>query len=107
MKKAKGKGNKARSKNKQKDSWTVKEKVARLLEIPQDVVSDRPKITTVGRKEVFVENYRGIIEFNNEIVRINSNHGVIRITGKNMRIREITSEDIIICGDIDNIDYVV
>lgn len=92
---------------KKKEKATVKEKVARMLEIPEEVVSDRPKITTVGRKEVFVENYRGIIEFTNEIVRINSNYGVITITGKNMKIREITNEDIIITGDIDNIDYVV
>lgn len=90
-----------------KESDSVKEKVAKILEIPEEIVSDRPKITTVGRKEVFVENYRGIIEFTNEIVRINSNYGIITITGKNMKIREITNEDIIIIGDIDNIDYVV
>jgi len=90
-----------------KETDTVKEKVARMLEIPEEVVSDRPKITTVGRKEVFIENYRGIIEFTNEIVRINSNYGIITITGKNMKIREITNEDIIITGNIDNIDYAV
>ncbi|HZK27332.1 MAG TPA: sporulation protein YqfC [Thermoclostridium sp.] len=92
---------------KKKDSVTVKEKVAKMLEIPEEVVSDRPKITTIGRKEVFVENYRAIIEFTNEIVKINSNYGVITITGKNMKIREITNEDIIIIGDIENIEYVV
>lgn len=81
--------------------------MAKLLEIPDEVVSDRPKITTVGRREVFVENYKGIIEFSNEIVKINTNYGIITITGKNMKIREITSEDIIIFGDIDNIDYLV
>ena len=81
-----------------KEAATVREKVAKMLEIPEEVVSDRPKITTVGRKEVFVENYRGIIEFTNEIVRINSNYGIITITGKNMKIREITNEDIIITG---------
>ena len=90
-----------------KEAATVREKVAKMLEIPEEVVSDRPKITTVGRKEVFVENYRGIIAFTNEIVRINSNYGIITITGKNMKRREITNEDIIITGDIDNIDYVV
>jgi len=95
------------SEKKGKDSYTVREKVAKMLEIPEEVVSDRPKITTVGWKEVFIENYRGIIEFTNEIVRINSNYGVITITGKNMKIREITSEDVIITGDIENIDYVV
>lgn len=92
---------------KKKESLTAREKVAKLLEIPDEVVSDRPKITTVGRREVFVENYKGILEFSNEIVKINTHYGVITITGKNMKIREITSEDIIIFGDIDNIDYLV
>jgi sporulation protein YqfC len=89
-----------------KDSVTIKEKVSKLLEIPDEVATDRPKITTMGRKEVFVENYKGIIEFTNEIVRINSNHGVITITGHNMKIKEITCDDIIIVGDIENIDYI-
>ncbi|NLN64823.1 MAG: sporulation protein YqfC [Clostridiaceae bacterium] len=92
---------------KKKESRTVREKLARILEIPEEIVSDHPKITSIGRKEVFVENYKGIIEFSNEIIRINSNYGIIAITGKNMKIREITSEGIIIYGDIDNIDYVV
>jgi len=90
---------------KKKESLTVKEKVAKMLEIPNEVVSDRPRITTVGKREVFVENYKGILEFSNEIVRIKSNYGIITITGKNMKIREITSEDMIICGNIENIDY--
>ncbi len=98
---------KKNSLKKKKDALTAREKMAKLLEIPDEVVSDRPKITTVGRREVFVENYKGIIEFSNEIVKINTNYGIITITGKNMKIREITSEDIIIFGDIDNIDYLV
>lgn len=89
-----------------KESVSIKEKVSKLLEIPDEVATDRPKITTMGKKEVFVENYKGIIEFTNEIVRINSNHGVITITGQNMKIKEITCDDIIIVGDIGNIDYV-
>ncbi len=93
------------STKKKKDSLTVKEKMAKMLEIPSEVVSDRPRITTVGKREVFVENYKGILEFSNEIVRISSNYGIITIIGKNMKIREITSEDIIIYGSIENIDY--
>lgn len=98
---------KDRPEKKKKDKLTVKEKVAKLLEIPGEIVSDRPKITTVGRREVYVENYKSIVAFSEELVKINSQHGMITITGKNMKIREITSEDIIIYGDIDNIDYIV
>ena len=95
-----------KKRKKKEDSLTIKDKVTKMLEFPDEVVSDRPKITSVGRKEVFVENYKGIIEFTNEIVRINSNYGIITITGENMKIKEITSDDIVIIGDIGNIDYV-
>lgn len=94
-----------KNKKNNKQKLKLKEKVAKILELPQEVISDRPKITSVGRREVFVENYKGIIEFCGEIVRINSNYGIITITGKNMTIREITNENIIVNGDIDNIDY--
>lgn len=96
----------AKKRKEKMDSVSIKDKVTKMLEIPDEVVSDRPKITSVGRKEVFVENYKGIIEFTNEIVRINSNYGIITITGENMKIKEITCDDIVIVGDIGNIDYV-
>ena len=40
----------SKSNKRKKESTTVKEKVAKILEIPEEVVSDRPKITTVGKK---------------------------------------------------------
>jgi len=87
----------AKKRKEKMDSVSIKDKVTKMLEIPDEVVSDRPKITSVGRKEVFVTN---------EIVRINSNYGIITITGENMKIKEITCDDIVIVGDIGNIDYV-
>jgi sporulation protein YqfC len=39
------------------------------------------------------------------MIRINTNNGVIKVTGDRLIIREITSEEIIIGGKISNIDY--
>lgn len=87
------------------DSQSLGEKLARIFEIPGDVMGNRPKVTAIGRGEVLIENFRGIMDFQDGIIRINTNNGVISITGSALNIREITSEEIIIGGKISNIDY--
>lgn len=81
------------------------EKLAKLFELPPDLFGNRPKVTAVGRGEVMIENFKGIMDFDDSMVRINTSNGVIRITGSGITIREITSEAIIIGGKISNIDY--
>lgn len=54
---------------------------------------------------MLIENFKGIMDFREDMVRINTSTGVIRITGNGITIREITSEAVIIGGKISNIDY--
>ncbi|MCX7774362.1 MAG: sporulation protein YqfC [Clostridia bacterium] len=81
------------------------ERLARIFEIPGDVVGNRPRVTAIGRGEVLIENFKGIMDFKDGIIKINTHNGVIKITGEGLNIREITSEEIIIGGKISNIDY--
>ncbi|HBR01658.1 MAG TPA: sporulation protein YqfC [Ruminiclostridium sp.] len=84
---------------------SLSEKLARIFEIPGDVIGDHPKVTAIGRGEVLIENFKGIMDFKDGMIRINTNNGVIKITGSLLTIREITSEEMIIGGKISNIDY--
>lgn len=81
------------------------EKLARIFEIPGDAIGSRPKVTAIGRGEVMIENFKGIMDFQDGVIRINTKNGVIKVIGSNLTIREITSEEIIIGGKISNIDY--
>ena len=54
---------------------------------------------------MLIENFKGIMDFKDGMIRINTNNGVIKIMGSALSIREITSEEIIIGGKISNIDY--
>ena len=38
-------------------------KIKRFLEIPKEVISNEPKITILGFREMLIENYKGILEF--------------------------------------------
>lgn len=91
--------------NKKESKESLGERLARLFEIPGDVYGNRPKVTAIGRGEVLIENFRGIMDFQNGMIRINTNNGVIKVIGEALNIREITNEEIIIGGKISNIDY--
>jgi sporulation protein YqfC len=83
----------------------LKEKVAEILELPKEVVLDLPKITMFGDRNMLVENYKGIIEYDDNKIRVNTGRGIIKVTGEKLMIREITSEDLMIDGDIVSLEF--
>lgn len=84
----------------------VKESISELLELPKDIMLDLPRITLVGNLQLYIENHKGIIEYSTQRIRINTKSGVIRITGKNLAIKTIITEEIIISGNIDQMEFI-
>lgn len=84
----------------------IKEKVADVLELPREVVLNVPKLTMVGSRNLMIENYKGIIEYDNTLIRVNTGTGMIRITGERLFLKEITSEDIMVDGEIKSLEFI-
>jgi len=82
-----------------------KEKMAEMLELPKEVMLDLPKLTMIGHRNLIIENYKGLIEYETNKIRINTNAGIIKIIGRSMVIRAITSEDILLEGEIDSLEF--
>lgn len=81
-----------------------KQKIKNFLEMPKEVISNVPKITIVGSNEMLIENYKGILEYEEFFVRVNTYIGIINVNGLNLNLNQITEDDIIITGKIDSID---
>ena len=73
--------------------------------MPSEVVSQIPKITNLGFKRMMIENYKSILEYQDFFIRISTIIGIININGINMKMEEMTKDDIIIEGEIDSIDF--
>lgn len=80
--------------------------VSEALELPKDVVLDLPKIIITGNIGLNISNHKGIIEYTQEILRINSSIGVVKIWGKNMELKTILSEEIIVIGSIEKVEII-
>ena len=80
-------------------------KLDSLLEIPREVASSDIKITVNGFDEIFIENYKNILEYQDILIKINTFEGAITIYGFNLKLEQMTDEDIKIIGKIDNIEF--
>ncbi len=80
-------------------------RVSKFLEIPREVISDIPKITVTGFDEIFIENFKGILEYEDFFVRISTSIGNININGFNLKLNQMTDNDIFVSGKIENLDF--
>ena len=94
-------GGKMRKTRKQKNQ----NRFEKILEIPKEISSTEPKITIVGFDEMLIENYKGILEYQEFYIRISTYIGIININGFNLNLTEMTSDDIMITGKIENVDF--
>ena len=79
--------------------------MADAANLPKDVVLDVPILTLTGHYEVNIENYRGILEYTEQLIRINVRSGQICITGKSLEINYYTTTDMKITGKVEKIEY--
>ena len=82
------------------------EKLSEMLELPKEVFLGIPKMTLIGNSSLLVENCKGIVEFENEKIRLNTAKGLVKIQGEHLIIKEITSEGIIVTGEIGSLEFV-
>lgn len=78
--------------------------ISEALELPKDVVLDLPKVIMIGDIQVNISNHKGIIEYTQETLRINTSIGIVKISGKDMELKTILSEEIIVKGNIQKIE---
>lgn len=80
-------------------------KIEKVLDITEGVFDDIPQVTCYGKDRVVVSNYTGIIEYEEYTVKLNSGAGTIYIFGDNLRITELTIDDIMVCGKIHSVEF--
>ena len=80
--------------------------ISDALELPKDVVLDLPKIIIIGNIQLNISNHKGIIEYTQETLRINSSIGIVKISGYNMELKTILSEEIIVTGFIEKVEII-
>lgn len=74
-------------------------------EIPKDILPGLPVLMVTGNVELTVENYRGILEYTQQLIRLKVKGGRIKISGERLEIDHYTNDEMKVTGTICAIEF--
>lgn len=84
----------------------IKNKFSSFLDLPKEIVLNYPLVSLVGNEDLIIYNHKGLIEYTNDTIRINTTCGILKIEGKGMYIVKITNEYVKLSGKIKSVIYI-
>jgi len=90
---------------KEREKFSVVRSLTKALELPGEITLNLPLISMVGNEELIIENYKSVIEYSDERIRIKTATRVVRIEGRALTLAHITSENIAITGNITKMEF--
>ena len=79
--------------------------VTETLDLPKEIMLNLPLISLVGQEEVTIENYKGILEYGEEIVRIGTAAGTLQISGKKLCLKQLSAECMVVTGWVEELRF--
>ncbi|ADQ04624.1 sporulation protein YqfC [Caldicellulosiruptor owensensis OL] len=79
--------------------------IALLSQLPPEVITDQPRITIIGDFEIVIENHKGLIGYEDTLVKINTNVSPLLIEGNKLVIERMDNEIIVVRGEIRSLKY--
>ena len=79
-------------------------RINRMLEMPKETYTNEPRIIITGFNELFIENYKWILEYEEFFIKLSTHIGSININGYNLKLDKMTDENLKITGKIESLD---
>ncbi|MDY3617524.1 YabP/YqfC family sporulation protein [Agathobaculum sp.] len=70
-----------------------------------DLRSDRPRVEIIGNSRVVVENHKGILEYDDTLLRVKCSGCEVRITGDELALAALTLDELAVTGTIVSVEY--
>lgn len=83
----------------------LRRNMTEALELPKEILLNLPLLTLIGREDITIENYKGILEYSEDVVRISTAAGVVRLKGRNFCLKQMTAECIVITGRMESLEF--
>lgn len=79
--------------------------IADGLELPKDIACGAVIVTVTGRRALVLENYKGIVSFDEQCIRIQTKDGIVSVSGEHLKVDYYTDEEMKLIGLIRQISY--
>ncbi len=85
---------------------SIKKGLSEGIELPNEIILNVPLITIIGRSKIVIENFKNIVQYSNEIIKINTSCGVFKVAGKNLFLKELNKNKILIKGTLSQFEFI-
>lgn len=84
-----------------------KRKSKERLHIPvPEALGPEPHIEMIGNREIIIDGCKGVVEYDENLIKLNTGELVISFTGFNLLIKSFDSDVAVITGEISEIGFV-
>ena len=83
------------------------ENISDTLKLPKDILLGASILHVIGQYEIYIENYKNIIEYTDEQIKILGKSSRIIIIGKKLHIEYFNCDDMKIKGRIEEISFTI
>lgn len=101
------KGEHDTNKRDEKNNLRGLNKIASILQLPTAVIAGVAHMEINGNHEVVLEGSGGIIEYTDEIVRVKTGKTITKFTGRDLVIKCIQVDSLVVQGFITSIEFLL
>ena len=87
----------------------LKEKTKKFLNLlnnsPLNFANENSNFEIIGNKEVKIEGFRKILDFSDNNIKILAKNMYVNFSGRNLNIKCLTQDSLLIIGFINNIEF--
>ena len=83
-----------------------REKLADMIDVSKDVILDTYLIRITGNRELIIQNHKGIIEYNDRVIRIKAKPHSVSVFGKELELKNISDNTLSIFGFVEKITLI-
>ena len=88
-----------------RDKEKIKNKLAQIFDLPQEVLLNLPSISLIGNLNLVIENHRGIIKYTPQLIKVRVYHGKIVILGEELMIESLEEDIVVVEGRITDLSF--
>ena len=83
----------------------VARRVEQVLELPGGTLSDAARMELSGNRRAVVESCKGILEYEEGVIRLNTGSGVLRFMGRELGLSCLTEDSAVVTGFILSVEF--
>ena len=94
-----------RRKEPKKQKQASPERLANILDVPQNMFESYSQIVLSGTREAVLDGCQGVIEYEDDFIKLKIGKQMVKFTGQNLQIKCMTGENVIIDGRILSVEF--